>query len=330
MPSNDNRSESATAVKPVLDESDEKISVVLPAFNEAGNVEPLLAKIHKVFERLQLQGEVVLINDGSTDGTSSIARQCVSRYPYLRVYDHLKNMGLTKALSRGFEEAEGNIIIFLCADLQSDPEEDIPKLLEGIAKGADVVVGWRQGRRETKRFGSKIYNLISRILFDVKVHDQNWIKAFRKDFVEDLILRSDWHRFMVALAEHKGFKVVEVKTNWYPRTYGQTKFGFMRIPIAISDMLVLKAEMMFIEKPMRFFGSMGAVSFILGMGIIMTLLVLKHCFHILLTEYTRLQYFLLSILLLLAGFGLSALGILGEFMASNFEKVFKHHKKEKR
>ncbi|MBN2125907.1 MAG: glycosyltransferase family 2 protein, partial [Deltaproteobacteria bacterium] len=245
----------------------EKVSVILPAYNEEGNISVLAEKVARAFSVNHIDGEAILIDDGSVDGTGEKAEECARRYDFFRVYHHKKNLGLTKALSNGFRRAAGDIVVFLPSDLQSDPEEDIPKLVEGIRRGADVVVGWRQGRKEFKKFGSKLYNWISKVLFGVTVHDQNWIKAFRKDFIHDLILRSDWHRFLIAIAVHKGCRVEEVKTNWYPRTYGSTKYGFMRIPVSILDMLVLKIEMMFIENPMRFFGTVGGLCFLIGAGI---------------------------------------------------------------
>jgi len=306
----------------------EKVSVILPAFNEEGNISVLIEKVNQAFTENNMDGEAILINDGSTDNTGQISEKIAERYPFLKVFHHKKNMGLTKALSNGFRRASGDIIFFLCADLQSDPVEDIPKLLKGIKEGADVVVGWRKGRKEFKRFGSKAYNWVSKILFGVTVHDQNWIKAFRKEFVKNLMLRSDWHRFLVAIAVNKGYKVVEVKTNWYPRTYGESKYGFMRIPIAILDMLVLKIEMMFLENPMRFFGTLGLFFGLFGIGIQVVLFVLKNFSGILLTEYTRLKYFLASILLILLGTGVFSLGLLGEFMVSYLEKIWNKQERQ--
>lgn len=298
-----------------------KISVILPAYNEAGNLPTLIEKVDRVFSDKKIEGEAIVINDGSLDGTGTVADELAEKYPFLQVLHHRRNMGLTKALSNGFGAASGDIIIFLCSDLQSDPEEDIPKLLSGIEDGSDVVVGWRSGRKEFKKFGSRVYNLVSKFLFGVTVHDQNWIKAFRKAVVKDFILRSDWHRFLVAIAVHKGYSVTEVKTNWYPRTYGESKYGFFRIPIAILDMIVLKAEMKFVENPMRFFGSIGLFFCLLGITIQAGLFFLKNFAMIQLVEYTRLKYFLVSMLMILLGAGSCALGILGEFMVSYMEKI---------
>jgi len=299
----------------------DSLSVILPAYNEEGNIPLLMEKIDLVFTKNNLKGEVLLINDGSTDKTVVQAEECAKKYAYLRVYHHQRNLGLTKALSTGFKNSKGDIVVFLCADLQSDPEEDIPKLLEALKDNADVVVGWRQGRKESKLLGSKIYNIVSKVLFNVTVHDQNWIKAFKREFLDGLILRSDWHRFLVAIAIHRGFKVVEVKTNWYPRKHGVSKFGFARIPIAVLDMFALKIEMLFIENPMRFFGSLGILSFLTGIGVGISLFVCKNFVGINISEVTSVKYFLLSALIILFGTGLFSVGLLGEFIVSYLEKM---------
>ncbi|MCK9604508.1 MAG: glycosyltransferase family 2 protein [Candidatus Omnitrophica bacterium] len=221
-----------------------KVSVVLPAYNEAGNIAVLLEKVQGVFIKEGLEGEVILIDDGSTDDTAKIACEYMKKIPFLKVSRHDKNLGLTKTLTEAFKNATGDIIIFLCSDLQSDPEEDIPKLLRGIDSGADVAVGWRQGRKRFRFLGSKMFNAVSRAIFGLDVHDLNWIKAFRREAAQNLALKSDWHRFIVPIAAHKGFKIAEVKTNWYPRKFGKSKYNLTRVPISILDMIVLKAEFM--------------------------------------------------------------------------------------
>jgi len=297
------------------------VSVILPAYNEAGNIRTLVAKVGKAFEQCRLDGEAVLIDDGSTDGTGDIARECRKEHSFLRVYAHRRNLGLTRALATGFKRAKGDVIIFLCADLQSDPEEDIPKLLEGFKDGADVVVGWRQDRQESKKWGSKVYNYLSKVLFDVHVHDQNWIKAFRRNCAKNMVLRSDWHRFIVAIAVAEGYKVAEVKTNWYPRTYGQSKFGYRRIINAFLDMIVLKLQMLFYDSPIRFFGGAGLVSLLGGALIGLLPSLMKFLGHLPLTEPARLRLFFVSSLMILLGAGMLGMGILGEFLLTRMDQL---------
>jgi len=305
-----------------------KVSVILPAYNEAGNIMLLVDKVARAFDQNGIDGEAILIDDGSTDGTGDVAREAQKRHPFLRICTHRRNLGLTKALSTGFKAATGDIIIFLCADLQSDPEEDIPKLLAGFEDGSDVVVGWRQNRQESKKWGSRVYNWVAEVLFDVHVHDQNWIKAFRRDCAKNLSLRSDWHRFIVAIAVAAGYKVNEVQTNWYPRTYGESKYGYSRILIAFLDMIVLKIQMKFLDSPIRFFGGTGILFLVAGLAISAVLFVLKDVVGVVLADTVRIKYFLVSILLILLGAGSLALGILGEFLVSHIDRIMNTGEKQ--
>jgi glycosyltransferase involved in cell wall biosynthesis len=216
----------------------------------------------------------------------------------------------------GFENAKGHIIIFLCADLQSDPEEDIPKLLEKINEGYDMVVGWRQGRKEFKRFASWIYYFLSRMFFGVKVHDPNWIKAFRKEVVEGLNLRSSWHRYIVSIATQEGYKVAEVKTNWYPRKSGKSKYGFSRLIPAVMDLIVLKFEMTFLEKPLQFFGSIGLLLFIAGFIVDGCLVFFLDIFASGTKLVQEMPKLLFGILLMITGLQLFSIGLLGEMLVS--------------
>lgn len=296
----------------------EKISVIVPAYNERDNLPVLIKKIDKAFKAIGLPGEAILINDGSKDGTAEMADSLAAKHNFLKVIHHRVNQGLTEALISGFKSSTGDIIVFLCADLQSDPEEDIPKLLNGMKEGYDMVVGWRQNRKEFKLFGSKIYNLVSRILFGVVIHDQNWVKAFKREILKDLPLRSSWHRFIVAIAVQKGYKIKEVPTNWHPRTYGKSKFGVMRVPIALLDMLTLKFEMLFIKTPMRFFGFTGL--FMIGLGGLIFLVLLMMKYFGIYTVMQNLPYLITAIFLILFGIQILTVGLLGELVVAYFER----------
>ncbi len=243
------------------------VSVFIPACNEAGNVTPLMDKIARVFSACHLDGEVVFVDDGSTDGTWAEAVAAAARYPFLRLFRHLKPSGLTEAMRTGFRHVRGDIVIFLPADMESDPEEDIPKLLDKMNEGYDVVAGWRQNRRDGKMFASSVYNSVSRRLFGLDAHDMNWIKAFRREVIENLHLRSDWHRFILMMAAEKGYKIGEVPVNFYPRQVGRSKYGFWRIPVSFLDVLVVKFLMTFSRKPMLFFGGVGSAMILVALAI---------------------------------------------------------------
>lgn len=237
-----------------------RLSVFIPARNEAGNIPPLMEKLARTFAANALDAEVIFVDDGSTDETWNQAVSAAEQYPFLRLYRHRRTFGLTEAMRTGFRHARGDVVIFIPADLESDPEQDIPKLLAKLNEGYDVVAGWRQGRNDGKMFASQIYNSISRALFNIEAHDMNWIKAFRREVLDDLHLRSDWHRFILHIAAEKGYRVGEVPVNFYPRQKGKSNFGITRIPVSFLDVLVVKFLMTFSRKPMLFFGGLGALS----------------------------------------------------------------------
>ncbi len=239
------------------------VSVVIPAKDEEENLPLLIEKLAEQFRRGRLRGEVILVDDGSTDGTYEIARAGSAQYRWLRVRRHGVNRGLTEALKTGFDSARNDIMVFWPADLQYMPE-DIPRLVARFDDGLDVVTGWKQGRYGLKRFVSYCYNLASRLLFGVEVHDLNSVKAFRREVIRRIPWRKDWHRYMVVWAADQGFRIGEVKIKLYPRYRGTSKFSMWRIPVGMLDLLAVKFQMSFLRKPLLFFGTWGMVLVILG------------------------------------------------------------------
>jgi glycosyltransferase involved in cell wall biosynthesis len=228
----------------------------------------------------------------------------------VRPFRHRRNFGLSEALNTGFRNIRGDRVIFLPADLQSDPAEDIPKMLH-VLETHDVVVGWRIGRREGKVFVSIVYNWLSRKLFGIDAHDLNWIKGFRREVIETVRLRSDWHRYVVVLAAGRGFRVKEIRTSYYPRHSGRSKFGRKRILRGVLDLLVVKFEMSFRDKPMLLFGSWGIAA--VGLGVILGLVgvALK-----LATGVGSRPLLFLVMLLVMVGVQLLGLGFISEQMVS--------------
>ncbi|MFQ6031426.1 MAG: glycosyltransferase family 2 protein [Candidatus Zixiibacteriota bacterium] len=296
-------------------EGNAKVSVVVPAYNEAENIAPLMEGFSKMFSESKMSGEVILVDDGSTDGTFLKAKECQEKYNFLKVAVHKRNRGLTDALMTGFSKACGRIFVFWPSDLQYLPEE-IPKLIERIEDGYDVVCGWKQGRYGIKRFVSFVYNFLSRILFRVGVHDLNSVKAFRREIVNEVPLRKDWHRYMVVMAAAKGYRIGEVKVKLYPRRFGQSKFGFWRIPIGFLDLLSVKFQLSFMKKPLLLFGFSGLVLILLGIltgGVAVYLRIARG-------EGLRPLLYLV-ILLTLMGVSLFALGFLAEAITGLKEKI---------
>ena len=299
-----------------MEKANRRVSVLIPAYNEEGNVTPVIDKVARAFEARGVDGEVVLVDDGSTDGTGHEATACAARYPFIKVVSHRHNLGLTEAIKTGFRHVSGDIIVLLPGDLESDPEEDIPKLLDKLAEGYDVVAGWRQGRRDSKIVASRIYNFVSRLLFNVQAHDMNWIKALRREVIEGLYLRSDWHRFILMIAASQGYKIGEVPTNYYPRRQGKSKYGLGRIPVSFLDVLVVKFLLTFSRKPMIFFGALGSTLILAASGIGVYLL------HQWFTRVRQLRpVFTFGVILALAGLIIFLVGFLAELVVDQHERI---------
>ncbi len=242
------------------------ISVVVPARNEEATIADVVARSFAAFVELGREGEVLVVNDGSTDNTAAVLAGLQERYPALRVFTHRRSQGMTAGLQRMFAASRGEIVILMPADMESDPLLDVPALVRCLeANDLDVVAGWRQGRNDGKVLASRIYNFVMRHLAGVTVHDGNWIKAMRREVVDGFPpLRSDWHRFLLMFAVHQGFKVGETPTFYQPRPAGASKFGWERIPISFLDVIVLKFLLTFSQAPMRFFGGLGLAGLVIS------------------------------------------------------------------
>src|SRR5437762_6091869 len=208
--------------------------------------------------------EVVVIDDGSEDDTWAVLQQLARRYPFLKLARHRSRRGIADALRTGYLHASGRVLVFYPADLQFKPE-DIPRLVAPIlADEADMVTGFKEGNYE-KALVSGIYNRLSRLLFDVKVKDLNSVKAYRREIMDALPVRPDWHRYMVVIAAAQGFSIAEIPVPLYPRHAGKSKFAtWHRIPIGVLDMLAVWFELRFATKPLLLFGMMGAALFAVG------------------------------------------------------------------
>ncbi len=240
-----------------------QVSVLVPAMDEAENLPLFMEQAAEVFRNSETTYEVIVIEDGSRDNSWQVLQELKVKYSFLRPVRHRTQRGIADALRTGWLNARGDIFVFYPADLQFKPE-DIPRLVAPIlADEADMVTGFKQGKYE-KAFVSRIYNWLSRSLFDVPVKDLNSVKAYRREIMEALPVRPDWHRYMIVIAHFEGFSVTEIPVPLYPRHAGKSKFGIGRIPVGVLDMLSVWFELRFGRKPLLFFGLLGFALFALG------------------------------------------------------------------
>jgi len=291
------------------------VSTIVPAMNEEGNIEEFCRLYAEMLANAPFEGELVYIDDGSTDGTLAKIKEAAEKYDFVRYAVHQHNRGLTEALQTGFAMAKGEVFVFYPADLQFLPE-DIPHLVSPIADGADMSTGWKQGDYK-KKFLSSIYNTLSRKIFGLKVHDLNACKAFRREVIEQIFLRKDWHRYLVVLAASEGYSIEEVKIPLYERQWGESKFrSLWRIPVGVLDMLAVQFQIKFMRKPLLFFGSLGTIFFIFGFLVGLWAIYLKYW-----CGETQLPLLYLVILLVGLGFGLFLMGFMAEGQTAIKEEV---------
>lgn len=239
------------------------VSVLVPAKDEAENLPLFMAQAAAAFDGGSVAYEVIVIDDGSSDETPRVLTELQRRYPFLRVVRHRRQRGIADALRTGYLASRGRVLVFYPADLQYKPE-DIPRLVAPILAGeSDMVTGHKQGEYE-KAFVSRIYNGLSRTLFEIPVRDLNSVKAYRREVMDILPVRPDWHRYMIVIAAENGFTVTEIPVPLYPRNAGVSKFGIGRIPIGVLDMLSVWFELRFGRKPLLLFGMTGFALFVLG------------------------------------------------------------------
>ena len=240
-----------------------EVSILVPAKDEAENLPLFMEQARAAFASAPQRYEVIVIDDGSVDDTWPMLHRLATQYPFLKPVRHSVRRGIADALRTGYLHSRGSILVFYPADLQYKPE-DIPRLVAPILAGeSDIVTGYKEGKYE-KAFVSGIYNGLSRSLFKVTVRDLNSVKAYRREVMDALPNRPDWHRYMVVMAAAAGFKVSEVAVPVYPRHAGQSKFGIGRIPVGVLDMLAVWFELRFARKPLLLFGMLGAALFVLG------------------------------------------------------------------
>jgi glycosyltransferase involved in cell wall biosynthesis len=259
------------------DETRRNFAVIVPAVNEVENIPELISELRTTFEKHNLHGEVILVDDGSKDGTADVARELGHGWKALKVVSHRRNFGKTEALITGAEHTDRDYLILFDADLQHSPEE-IPRYLAKLEEGFDIVTGRKIGHYE-KRGVSSTYNWLNQRLFDVPVSDLNSMKGFRRAILDEVHLRHDWHRFFVVLAYDRGFSVTEIDITLYPRRHGTPKYsGRSRILTGLLDLVSVGFFLFFSKKPMVLFGMTGLAMAAGGLvvGVITTIMRVLH------------------------------------------------------
>jgi glycosyltransferase involved in cell wall biosynthesis len=246
--------------------SEESISVIIPALNEAATLPELIQRTDKTLRLRTESYEMIVIDDGSTDETPAILRGLAARYAKLRVIRFRRNYGKAAALSEGFSRASGDLLITLDADLQDVPEE-IPRLLEELTQQFDVVCGWKQNRKDpwVRVFGSRLFNAGTRLLTGLTLHDINCgLKGYRRQVVQELRLYGEMHRFIPVIARQRGFTVGELPVRHYPRRFGRSRYGWSRALSGLFDLVTLLMLGRYTHKPLHFFGMLGLSSMTIG------------------------------------------------------------------
>jgi glycosyltransferase involved in cell wall biosynthesis len=291
----------------------ENFAVVIPAYNEVENIPALFQAVADTFSRHGLRGEVILVDDGSTDGTFEAAVHEGARFERFHAFRHRRNLGKTEALVTGAAASQTDYIILFDADLQHTPEE-FPRFLDKLAEGWDIVAGRKVGPYE-KGTVSTVYNRLSRRLFEVPARDLNSMKAFRKVILEEVPLRHDWHRFFIVLAYARGYTVTEIDIELFPRRAGASKYsGGGRILVGVGDLVVVWFYLKFSQKPRQLFGGGGLLLIFCGFLVGLVTFALRFFLHWM-PPFGYRPLLTLVVLLETIGFILFGFGFIAELIA---------------
>lgn len=316
------RSESEARQDLVLTEhASVEYSIVIPVYNEEGNVEPLYAEIKEVMEELGDPYEIIFVDDGSSDGTAAVAARLADEDETVALIRLSKNFGQTAALAAGFDFARGEVIIAMDGDLHHDPR-DIPRLLEKLAEGYDIVSGWRKNRTEnllTRRLPSRVANWMMAKLSGLPLRDfGSTFKAYRRQVIKNVRLYGELHRFIPVLATLSGAsRIAEIPVTSRPRYKGRSKYGLSRTIRVLLDFLTIKFLLSYLTRPLQFFGPFGLASLAVGFFIGLYLTVKKFVSHIHIMQQHG-PLLLLSILLIITGVQLISIGLIGEIVSRTY------------
>ncbi|MDD2753524.1 MAG: glycosyltransferase family 2 protein [Candidatus Portnoybacteria bacterium] len=290
------------------------LSLVSPVCNEEPSLKELYAKIKKALGAIDKKSEIIFVDDGSSDNSFRLLRELAANDDGVKIVRFIRNYGQTAALAAGFDLAQGEVIIQMDADLQDDPE-DIPRFLEKINEGYDLVVGWRKNRQDrylTKTLPSKIANAIISRITKVKLHDYGSpMKAYRSGILKNISLYGEMHRFIPAYMAWHGAKIIEIEATHHARQFGQTKYTLWKTFKVILDVITVKFLLNYINRPMHFFGGAGFFALAASFLTLAAALILKFGYQF---NLNRNPLLLISVFLAIVGVMFILLGLLAEIL----------------
>lgn len=298
---------------PKLVPSSKSVSVIIPLYNEEESLKELSYKLYQVLDGMNCNYEVIFIDDGSTDSSYKKIQEINSKNSRFHCIKFRRNYGKSAALAAGFNEAKGDIVITMDADLQDDPDE-IPELIKKLNEGYDLVSGWKKVRYDPfiKKYTSKFFNFVTSKVSGVKLHDFNCgLKAYKKDVVKSVQIYGEMHRYVPALAYLAGFKVTEKPVKHHARKYGVTKFGASRFLNGFLDLMTVVFTSKFMSRPLHLFGILGILSFFCGFLIMTYLTVMKYAAGMSISDR---PLFLVGILFTIVGVQFLTLGLIAEMI----------------
>jgi glycosyltransferase involved in cell wall biosynthesis len=295
-----------------------KVSIFIPVYNEEDNLKLCQENIEKVMQATDYTYEVIYVDDGSSDRSFEILSELAASRPLMKVIKFRRNYGQTAAMSAGIEAATGEILIPMDADLQNDPV-DIPRLLDKIEEGYDVVSGWRKNRKDTfvnRKLPSMIANKIISVISKVDLHDYGCsLKAYKHEVMQYVKLYGELHRFIPVCASWYGARVTELAVNHHPRRFGESKYGINRTFKVILDLLVIKFLTDYSTRPIYVFGGIGALSLILSFICFVWAVVLKLAFE---TGLDQTPLIVISAMFFMVGVQIMMMGLLADMLMRTY------------
>jgi glycosyltransferase involved in cell wall biosynthesis len=292
------------------------LSLVIPVYNEADSLAPLVTEIDESLSGDGSPYEIVFVDDGSSDGSFAAMREIAERRDDVRVVKLRRNFGKAAALSHGFAAARGDIVVTMDGDRQDDPDE-IPRLVAPLAEGYDLVSGWKQRRQDplNKTLPSRFFNWTVRRTSGIPLHDFNCgLKAYRRDVIETISVYGELHRYIPVVAEQAGFRVTEVKVSHRRRMAGRSKYGWQRYLRGYLDLITVLFLGRYQHRPQHLFGGVGTLLIMLGLLVELYLTVDKLAFG---NPIGQRPLLLLGALLIIVGVQLLSLGLIGELIANS-------------